>query len=133
MMNPDGADFVPRSARGLFNQPDARLAFTLSWPQDCHSQANLAAMLWPYKVGAPAESAGAAGPLTPYQKLQEIEARCREVPWLSAPFPPCAAPSKPCAPERPPSRWCRPWERSMTDMCRWFGLTEAGRKKSSDR
>jgi len=32
MMNPDGADFVPlpRSARGLFNQPGARLAFALS-------------------------------------------------------------------------------------------------------
>ena len=97
-------------------------------PQACHSQANLAAMLWPYKVGAPAEGSGPQAP-SPRQKLQEIEARCREVPWSSVPFPPCAAPSTPCAPERPPSRWCRPWERFMTDMCRWCGSPNAAHRK----
>ena len=35
-----------------------------------------------------------------------------------------------CAPERPPSRWCRPWERFMTGMCRWCGSPSAARAKS---
>src|SRR3954451_18841645 len=40
-------------------------------PQACHSQANLAAMLWPYKVGAPAERLGASGPLTPSETARD--------------------------------------------------------------
>ena len=55
-------------------------------------RASLAALLRPYKVGAPADKAWGRRPLT--RQLQEIEARCREVPWSSVPFPPCAAPSK---------------------------------------
>src|SRR3954451_6081499 len=40
-------------------------------PQACHSQANLAAMLWPYKVGAPAERLGASGPPTPSETARD--------------------------------------------------------------
>jgi hypothetical protein len=88
----DGADFVPlqRSARSLFNERGAHIQLCVELPQACHSRVNLAAKLWPYKVGAPAESIGATGP-SPRHKLQEIEARCREVPWSSVPFPHCAA------------------------------------------
>src|SRR3954465_2762884 len=39
----------------------------------CHSHANLAAMLWPYKVGAPAERLGASGPLTPSETAKDRE------------------------------------------------------------
>src|SRR3954452_22306105 len=40
-------------------------------PQACHSQTNLAAMFWPYKVGAPAERLGASGPLTPSETARD--------------------------------------------------------------
>src|SRR3954466_7506648 len=40
-------------------------------PQACHSQANLAAMFWPYKVGAPAERLGGQSPLTPPENARE--------------------------------------------------------------
>src|SRR3954463_8436449 len=40
-------------------------------PQACHSQANLAAMFWPYKVGAPAERLGGSNPLTPSETARD--------------------------------------------------------------
>src|SRR3954470_24261191 len=40
-------------------------------PQACHSQANLAAMFWPYKVGAPAERLRASSPLTPSETARD--------------------------------------------------------------
>src|SRR3954464_13814562 len=40
-------------------------------PQACHSPANLAAMFWPYKVGAPAERLGASSPLTPSETARD--------------------------------------------------------------
>src|SRR5439155_24141383 len=53
-------------------QPAGRaLAFALSLPQHCHSQANLAAKLRPYKVCAPAERFGAARPLTPSEAARD--------------------------------------------------------------
>src|SRR5919106_2704975 len=40
-------------------------SFRVELPQACHSRVTLAAKLWPYKVGAPAESIGATGPPHP--------------------------------------------------------------------
>ena len=39
------------------------------------------------------------------------------------------APSMVFVHERPRPRWCRPWERSMTAMCRWFGWPNVAQKK----
>src|SRR6185369_7094461 len=73
MMNPDGADFVPlpRSVANFSTRRAPASGFRVELPQPWHSRVTLAAMLWPYamlrpyKVGAPAERLGAAGPLTP--------------------------------------------------------------------
>jgi Pantoate-beta-alanine ligase len=46
-----------------------------------------------------------------------IELQCHEIPWSS---PPCVARTMASAPERPRSRRCQPWVRSMTRICRWF-------------
>src|SRR6187401_2153536 len=59
-MNPDGCDV----ADGL-----ALAAAGASFPSQL--QATLAAMLWPYKVGAPANRIGAAGPLTPSEVARD--------------------------------------------------------------
>ena len=45
--------------------------FRVELPQPCHFRVTLAAMLWPYKVGAPAERLGAASPLTPSEAARD--------------------------------------------------------------
>ena len=42
-------------------------------------------------------------------------------------------PRRPSRAERPRSRWCRPWERSMTAMCRWSGWPNVAPPRSSSR
>src|SRR5437879_3630061 len=66
-----GLRSVAAISRKLFNQPGLASGVRVELPQPWHSRVTLVAMLWPYamlrpyKVGAPAERLGAAGPLTP--------------------------------------------------------------------